>query len=134
GPTRPVRAMALQDDGKLIIGGLFTRINSTNRNAIARLNSDGTLDDSFNPGAGADNPVYAIALLPDNKAVIGGSFTTFNGVPRPNLSLLNTNGTLNTFFNPVLGPNRIVYALGVPPHGIVLGGGEFVTVTFGIRL
>ena len=81
GPNRPVRAMALQDDGKLIIGGLFTRINSTNRNAIARLNSDGTLDDSFNPGAGADNPVYAIALLPDNKAVIGGSFTTFNGVP-----------------------------------------------------
>ncbi len=129
GPNRPVRALALQSDGKIIVGGLFTKINSTNRSAIARLNPDGTLDGSFNPGAGADNPVFAVALLPDNKVLIGGSFTTFNGVPRPNLALLNTNGSLNTFFNPGLGPNGIVYALAVQPDGKVLLGGDFLTVS-----
>ena len=46
------RSVAVQPDGKVLIGGDFTTVNGTNRNGIARLNADGSLDSSFNPGTG----------------------------------------------------------------------------------
>jgi hypothetical protein len=48
-------------------------------NRIARLNSDGTLDDTFNTGSGANENVQSIALQSDGKILIGGSFESFNG-------------------------------------------------------
>jgi uncharacterized delta-60 repeat protein len=108
GPNRPLRTMALQPDGKLLIGGFFTIVHGTNRNHIARLNADGSLDQFFNPGAGPDNPIYGIALLDDGKVVIGGSFSSFNNVSRPGVAILHTNGTLFAGFNPGLGANGVV--------------------------
>ena len=50
-----VTALALQTDGKIVIGGSFTSFNGTARNRIARLNSDGTLDTTFlAAGSGAN--------------------------------------------------------------------------------
>ncbi len=129
GPNAPVRAMVRQDDGRLLIGGFFTQVHGTNRNHIARLLKDGTLDISFNPGAGADNTVYAVALMADGRAVIGGSFNTVNGISRPNIAVLNTNGSLYTGFNPNLGANGAVYAVAVQEYdGRILIGGDFTTV------
>src|ERR1041385_1431098 len=54
-----VRASALQPDGKLIIGGYFSTVRGAARNRIARLNSDGTCDTSFDPGAGANDGVVS---------------------------------------------------------------------------
>src|SRR5205085_6053382 len=42
-----VSSVVVQSDGKVLISGHFTRINGTSRNAIARLNADGTLDSGF---------------------------------------------------------------------------------------
>jgi uncharacterized delta-60 repeat protein/uncharacterized repeat protein (TIGR01451 family) len=128
GPNRPVRAVKLQPDGKAIVGGFFTRVHGTNINRLARLNTDGSLDVFFNPGAGADNPVYALDLLPDGRVVVGGAFTTFNGISRPNIAVLNTNGTVNTTFNPGLGANGVVYAVAAQPDGKVVIAGDFTTV------
>jgi uncharacterized delta-60 repeat protein/uncharacterized repeat protein (TIGR01451 family) len=128
GPNRPLRAMALQPDGKLLIGGFFTVVHGTNRNHIARLDTDGSLDEFFNPGGGPDNPVYSLALLPDGKVVLGGSFTTINNVPRPGVAILNTNGTLYTGFNPGLGADKIVYGVAVQQDGKILMVGDFTTV------
>src|SRR6185436_2120224 len=99
GANNKVHAIAIQPDDKVIIGGRFTSYNTTNRAGIARLNSDGTIDSSFNPGAGTDNPVFALALTAKGKVVLGGSFTTVNGVTRPNLALLNTNGSVDLGFS-----------------------------------
>jgi len=88
GPNASVSAFALQPDGKVIIGGSFTTINGTNRNHIARLNANGSLDSSFNPGTGADSTVYSIALQSDGKVLIGGDFITVNGVLRPHVARL----------------------------------------------
>lgn len=63
-------------------------MNGTNRNRIVRLNSDGSLDTSFNPGTGADGLVRSIALQPDGNVLIGGNFTTVNGVARPYVARL----------------------------------------------
>ena len=81
-------SLALQPDGKLLIGGNFTSYNGTPRNRIARLNADGSLDASFNPGTGANSSVYALALQPDGKLLIGGDFTAYAFTPRTRLARL----------------------------------------------
>jgi len=76
-------ALLLQPDGKVLVGGSFTRVNGTTRNRIARLNANGTLDLDFNPGVGADAPIRSMGLQTDGKIVISGEFKTINGVVRP---------------------------------------------------
>ena len=128
GPNRPVRAMALQPDGRILIGGFFNLVHGTNRNYFARLLSDGSVDTFFNPGSAANNSVYAIALLPDGRVVIGGDFTAYNGFPRAHVAIVNTNGSLNTVFNPGTGADGTVFAVAVQNDGKVLIGGAFTNV------
>jgi len=96
GPNYAVRAIALQPDGKILIGGCFTNVGdgvtNTARHHIARLNPDGSVDPSFNPGAGflgtSDGYVRALALQPDGRVVLGGVFNTVDGVRRNNFARL----------------------------------------------
>jgi uncharacterized delta-60 repeat protein len=63
GVNGEVFSLALQSDGKTVIGGFFTSVNGTARNGIARLNSDGTNDASFlAAGSGVNNSVFAVAV------------------------------------------------------------------------
>lgn len=69
-----VRAIALQPDGKIIVGGEFTQYNGVARMRLARLEADGTLDTSFDPATLFDNTVNALAVQPDGMIMVGGSF------------------------------------------------------------
>jgi len=128
GANDTIRTMALQHDGKLLVGGFFTNYLSTNRNGIARLHIDGTLDASFNPGAGADNPVYSLVIQPNEKILVGGSFNRFSGQTRPRIVRLNTNGVVDASFNTGAGPNSTVFAVALQNDGKVLVGGDFTSV------
>jgi len=128
GPNGSVRTMALQRDGKILIGGFFSQVDNTNRNSIARLYTDGTLDAAFNPGAGADNPVHALAIQPDDKILLGGAFSSFNNVSRPGIVRLNTNGTVDARFTPGAGANGTVFAVALQTDGKILIGGDFTAV------
>jgi uncharacterized delta-60 repeat protein len=130
GANYAVRALALQPDGKLLIGGDFTTYNGTPRNLIARLNADGSLDASFNPGSGANFEVHALALQSDGKVLIGGTFTSYNGTPRNRIARLNADGSLDASFNPGTGANSSVYALALQPDGKLLIGGAFTAYAF----
>jgi uncharacterized delta-60 repeat protein len=89
GPWDPtVKCIAVQPDGQILIGGSFTGFNGIGRNGVARLNADGSLDGSFNPGAGANAEVRAIALQPDGSVLIGGIFKSVNGIVRPGIARL----------------------------------------------
>ncbi len=123
-----VHAIALQADGKIVIGGAFTQVNGQGRNRIARLNADGTLDVSFNPGSGTDYGVESIALQTDGKIVIGGSFSQVNGVSRNYIARLSSDGSLDTSFNPGSGANDDVRSVAVQPDGKIVIGGWFVLV------
>jgi uncharacterized delta-60 repeat protein len=127
GANFEVHALALQSDGKVLIGGTFTSYNGTPRNRIARLNADGSLDASFNPGSGANSSVYALALQPDGKLLIGGDFTSYNGTPRNRIARLNADGSLDASFNPGTGADTSVRALALQPDGKLLIGGEFIS-------
>jgi len=127
-----VRALAVQSDGKILIGGGFTQLGGQFRNYIGRLNADGTLDTSFNPGASGGSPfttVDALAVQADGKIVLGGNFTQLSGQFRNNIGRLNADGTLDTSFNPGAsggsGSFVVVTALTVQADGKILVGGDF---------
>ena len=87
--TPTVNAIAVQSNGNILIGGSFHHINGLGRDNLARLNVDGTLDQTFlNSGVGPNAGVTAIAIQPDGKILIAGSFTQFSGVPRPGIARL----------------------------------------------
>jgi len=117
----------IQQDGKTIISGNFTAINGTSRNRIARLNSDGTLDADFDPGTGANSKISTMVLQSDEKLIIGGSFTSFNGTTRKYIARLNSNGTVDGTFNPGNGPNNFVQSAIMQPDGRILIAGNFTT-------
>jgi uncharacterized delta-60 repeat protein len=128
GATDAVLRLALQSDGKVLIGGRFTEVGGVARNRIARLNANGTLDATFDPGTGTNGTPWHLALQPDGKVLIGGSFTEVNGVARNRIARLNANGTLDAAFNPGTGTNGAPLHLALQPDGKVLIGGEFTEV------
>ena len=91
-----VSALAVQADGRILIGGSFTNIAGISRNAIARLNADGSPDTAFDPGTGVtgrgpaiSDTVNAVAVQPDGDILIAGSFTAVNGTRRNGLARLH---------------------------------------------
>ncbi|MEP7148733.1 MAG: FG-GAP-like repeat-containing protein, partial [Acidobacteriota bacterium] len=122
-----VYRIALQSDGKILIGGSFTQVNGANRNGIARLNFDGTLDTTFNFFGGANGTVYDIAIQTDGKLIIAGEFTGVNfDTARKYIARLNSDGSLDTGYAPSV--NAPVYALKFQPDGRLLIGGDMTLV------
>ena len=128
GPNSFVRSVAIHTDGKVLIGGYFTQVDSVVRAHITRLNANGSLNDTFNPGSGANGNVYAVAVQPDSNVLIGGEFTQVNGVARSHVARLNADGTLDTGFDTNIEANTSVTALTPQPDGKVLIGGNFTQV------
>ena len=93
------RAIALQKDGKVIVGGEFTTANGIKSNRIVRFDSNGKVDKTFSTGDGFDDDVLAIAVQPDGKIVVGGKFQKFNGEYRMGLARLNNDGSIDQNFN-----------------------------------
>ena len=128
-----VLALALQPDGKLLVGGDFTSANGMPRNRIARLNPDYSLDIGFSsvsPTAGANDSVLAIAPQSDQRIVLGGNFTTMNGVNRNYLARITPAGFIDSTFNPGSGPDNTVFAIAetfVGSERKLLIGGAFTT-------
>lgn len=92
-------ALAIQTDGKILVGGIFTTFNGTSSNGIARLNTDGSLDTGFSVGTGFNaTSLWTIKIQTDNKILVGGRFTTYNGTTKNNIARLNTDGSLDTGF------------------------------------
>lgn len=120
-----VRAMALQPNGKIIIAGNVRAVNGIPRRGIARLNSDGTLDTSFDPGLGADNTIYSVALDPTGNVYAVGAFENFNGIPRNRVAKLGSTGLLDGTFDPGTGANSNVYSVALADSGTILIGGSF---------
>jgi uncharacterized delta-60 repeat protein len=122
-----VKTVVAQADGKVLIGGDFTAYNITPRNRLARLNADGSLDTSFNPGTGADATVNAIVVQADGKILIGGNFSTINGTTRASIARLNANGSLDTSFNPGAGALFWVNSIALQPDAKLVVGGPFTS-------
>ncbi len=117
----------LQPDNKTILAGYFSHYNNEQANGLIRINSDGQLDNSFNTGTGADNGINALALQFDNKLIIGGGFTSYNGASANHIARLYPTGGLDEAFNSGTGANKNVYSLTLQVNGKILVGGDFTT-------
>jgi uncharacterized delta-60 repeat protein len=123
-----VEAVAVQSDGKVILGGSFTQVNGVTRNRLARLNADGTLDVTFDPGAGFNSTVSAVAIQADGRILVGGSFTRYRNSDRPYLARLMNDATLDNSYAIGGGPNNAVRTLALQPDGRLLLGGSFTEI------
>lgn len=124
--SNEVYAVAVQPDGKILVGGIFSSFDGLTRSGITRLNADGSQDTTFQPGVGvnANASVRAIALQSDGKILIAGGLASFNGVERHNVARLNGDGSLDLTFNPNDAIRSfLVRAIAVQSDGkVVLGG------------
>jgi uncharacterized delta-60 repeat protein len=124
-----VRSLAVQTDGKIVVGGWFTTFGGQPCNYIARLNANGSLDTAFNPDA--DSVVSSLVVQADGKILVGGSFSTIGGQTRNRIARLNADGSLDTSFN--ADANRDVDSIAVQADGKILVGGSFTIFSEQVR-
>ncbi len=118
-----VRCIALQPDGKALIGGLFNAAGGYVRYNMARINKDGTLDIPFQPVL--SSTVFSIAIRPDGRILIGGVFNALNDQTRPCLAQLLPDGSPDPSFNTVTDGN--VYSIALQTDGKAVISGIFNT-------
>lgn len=117
-----VRAMVLQPDGKVLVGGAFGAASST---PLRRYHADGSLDASF--VTTLNGPVSAIARQSDGRILIAGDFSFLNSAPAQTIARLLVDGATDPSFVPgVTGLSGMNYArILVLPDGRIQVGGEF---------
>ena len=124
-PNGVASNIVLQPDGKILIGGYFWTVNGVTRYHMARIDADGTLDNSFDPNI-TPGVVLCTILQPDGKIVVGGTFSSVGGVARSQIARLNADGSLDLAFNPYA--NGTVTCLALQSDGKIIVGGEFTNV------
>ena len=129
GPNQKVIDVAVQGDGKAVIVGGFISYSGVSRKYVARINEDGSLDTTFDPGAGASHTVNAVDIHTEGKILIGGRFSTFDGTVVGKVARLNTDGSLDTSFQTTSGgADGEVLTIAVQPDQKILIGGAFTRV------
>jgi len=121
-----VITMVVQTDGKILVGGLFTRIGGQSRTNLARLNATTGLADAFNPNPNIGSEVITMVVQTDGKILVGGVFTTIGGQARTNLARLDAATGLADSFNP--NADNAVFSIAVQADGKILAGGFFTKV------
>jgi len=128
GFNNSVEALALQSDGKILVGGNFTTYKGVSANRIIRLNSDGTKDTSFDNSIGYDNLVNEIVVQSDGKIFVGGAFTTYKSTNAQQINRLNSNGTIDSSFDALTGfQGGLIESILVNTDGSIFVGGVFTT-------
>jgi uncharacterized delta-60 repeat protein len=117
----------LLNDGKILLGGQFVTYSGTSANRILKLNSDYTLDGTFNYGTGFNNTVQIIKVQNDNKILVGGVFTFYSGFSANYLIRLNADGSKDDSFNIGTGFNSTVFSITIQSDDKILVGGSFST-------
>ena len=136
-----VLALLIQPDGKIVVGGKFKKYNNKWRMGIARLNSDGSLDNSFQVGRGVHSDqngwVHALAIQNQNlvtggeggeddyKIIVAGCFTRYNFIPAYSLARIHLNGKLDMSFDTSKGVQGIVHSVCTDGDGDIVIGGFF---------
>lgn len=127
GANGAVSHIISQTDGKTLIVGAFTTYNGSTVNRIARLNSDGTRDTTFNMGVGFGGQVMYAVTQSDGKYITIGSFTTYSGSTTNYIARLNTDGTKDTTFNIGTGFNNSALSLAIQSDGKIISTGIFTS-------
>lgn len=133
GPDTSVNAVAVEASGRVLIGGGFSTVSGQNRKGIARLNTNGTVDNTFTGTGISSGAVYDVIVTSEGKILAGGAFNFYNSTSVTNLVRINSNGTADTSFTAALTPTSSVSCLAVQPSGKILAGGPLATTGGSVR-
>jgi len=125
--TGNVASSVVQSDGKVVIGGTFTSYNGTAVNRICRVNTNGSIDATFNVGTGVNQLISKVLLQPDGKIIIVGNFTSYNGTAKNRIVRLNSDGSIDGTFTVGTGANNQIYSAALQPDGKIIIGGTFTS-------
>jgi uncharacterized delta-60 repeat protein len=126
-----IRAIRLQLDGQVLLGGDFVSVGGQPQRSLARLNQDGSHDTTYSPvlaGGNFRTTVNSIAIQQDGKSVITGEFYVVNGESRVNGARLERDGRIDRTLENGLSRAAglpFVYAISVQANGKILVGGLF---------
>jgi uncharacterized delta-60 repeat protein len=120
-----VRNVSVQQNGKIIACGDFTNYAGFNTNRLLRLFNNGLVDTSFKMGTGANGPIRTAVLQSDDKLIIAGLFSKYNGNTRGNIARLMPNGELDTSFHSEVGSNNEITDLFMQADGKIIIFGFF---------
>ncbi|MDP4014362.1 MAG: hypothetical protein Q8P38_07090 [Candidatus Nanopelagicales bacterium] len=134
-----VDSVAVQSDGKIVVGGVFTKVGGKKARRIARFNANGTLDNKFNEhirkNGGLNWFVNSVAVQSDGRIVVGGGFTKVGGKKAHRIARFNANGTPDNKFNKHIRQSGGVYipsvmdgsvnSVAVQRNGKIVVGGDF---------
>jgi len=127
GVNNEVRALAVQPDGKTIISGQFSRVNTTWTPGIARVNTDGTFDPTFDAGTGLFRNATDIKVRPDGRILVSGMYL-YDGQEVGDVIQLEPDGTIDPSFDPQCGTSSGVSDMAILADGRTLVCGNFATI------
>ena len=119
-----VNALVIQPTGQIVAGGTFSEAGKREILNLVRYDANGQIDAAFGGGAspGPNGSVFALAVQPDGKILVGGNFNSIFGKPRHAIARLNADGTLNEPVVTEQGLSGTVRAIAIAPEGSFLGG------------
>jgi uncharacterized delta-60 repeat protein len=127
GFNNDVNQSIMQPDGKLVCVGDFSSYNGVTANRIVRLNTDGTIDTTFNTGTGiVGQPNYIIIDSNGKFLICGGGMTSYNGHTANRLIRLNQDGTVDTTFTTGTGSINGIFRVAEQADGKLVISGNFV--------
>jgi len=121
-----VNSIVPLSNGKVIIGGSISSVSGQTRINLARLNENGSLDNTFSLNASPNNVVFSLVGQADEKLLASGLFSSVAGVGRQSVARFNSEGTLDSGFDPLVWQTAV--AVGLQKDGKVLLAGDFETV------
>ncbi|MHC1766226.1 MAG: Calx-beta domain-containing protein [Verrucomicrobiia bacterium] len=121
-------ALAILPSGHILMGGEFRTVNGRPRPSLARLNPDGTLDESFKTPFVVNGYATSLIPLPNGQLLVAGMLSLTNTPGRQNLVRLNADGSQDRGFDVGAGPNDYVFAVLAHANGSLYLGGAFVEV------
>ena len=126
GANNTLRAIALNENGQLLVAGAFTLFNSTPVGRVVLLDATGAIAPGFTPTSGADDVIYCAQSLLGGKVVLGGAFDSFNGTSTPALVCLAADGSID-LGTPTVGFSNadLISSLITDQNGLLIAGGNF---------
>jgi uncharacterized delta-60 repeat protein len=125
-----VYSIDIQSDGKIVVGHGATTYSGSTVTRLTRLNDNGSVDTTFNPGT-INSSVYAVKIQPDQKILINGAFTSVSSSTRASLARILSNGQVDTSYVVGTGINAssagFTNVFSLDNSGNVYLGGPFTT-------
>ena len=122
-----INDISIQNDEKIIVAGGFTTYLGQTQKSLIKFNLDGTKDNTFDIGTGFNQSANHTLTQPNNKIIVSGWFTTFQGQSQNSLIRLNSDGSKDNSFDIGTGFNGNTYPLVLQPNGKIIVGGQFTS-------